>query len=104
MIESSFATQYPQISIPADSEDEDITVERFLILLSGIMPDTPLGNIIRIRSETNPDVIKNMTPGQRKIRDDWMTKKRHEKYDHMSDEEKLKQIEEVQKAMASMFA
>lgn len=90
--------------IPAESEEDDITADRFMILLSGIMPETPLGNIIKIRSETDPEVIKHMTPGQRKIRDEWLAKKRHEKYDNMSKEEKLKQIEEIKKAFAGMFS
>lgn len=104
MIESSFATQYPQITIPPDSEEEDITVDRFLILLSGLMPDTPLGNIIRIRSETDKDAIKHMSPGQRRIRDEWLAKKRHEKYANMTDEEKLKLVEEVKMAFAEAFS
>lgn len=104
LIEASFAIQYPQVKIPADNEEDDITRDRFVILLSGIMPDTPLGNIIRIRSETDPEVIKHMTPGQRRIRDEWLSKKRHEKYDNMTEEEKLKLIEEAKKAFASMFS
>lgn len=75
-----------------------------MILLSGIMPETPLGNIIRIRSETDSEAIKQMTPGQRQIRDEWLAKKRHEKYDNMTEEEKLKQIEEIKKAFANMFS
>lgn len=35
------------------------------------MPDTPLGQIVAIRSETDADVIRNFTDAQRKIRDDW---------------------------------
>jgi hypothetical protein len=38
------------------------------------MPDTPLGNIVRIRSETDKDIIANFTDDQRKIRNEWLGK------------------------------
>ena len=44
----------------------------FCSLLSGLMPDTPLGQIVGIRSEKDPKKIKNFTKEQRKIRNDWI--------------------------------
>ena len=35
---------------------------------------TPLGNIVRIRSEKDPKVLKNFTTQEKKIRNDWLTK------------------------------
>lgn len=49
--------------------------DEFSSLLSGIKPDTPLGNIVSIRSETNKDILKNFTPEQKKIRNDWHRRK-----------------------------
>ena len=43
----------------------------FSALLSGLSPDTPLGTVVRIRSEDDPDVIKNFTADQRRIRSEW---------------------------------
>lgn len=43
----------------------------FCSYLSGIMPDTPLGRIVSIRSETDKDVLKHFTPEQKKIRSEW---------------------------------
>ena len=40
-------------------------------MVSGLMPDTPLGAIISIRGEKNRDRIKDFTPGQHKIRAEW---------------------------------
>ncbi len=43
----------------------------FKALLSGIGPDTPLGRIVQIRSETDKDILAKFTPSQRKIGRDW---------------------------------
>ena len=37
--------------------------------------DTPLGNIVSIRSETDKNVLKYFTPQQKKIRTDWQRKR-----------------------------
>lgn len=49
--------------------------DEFRSLLSGLKPDTPLGNIVSIRSETDKDILKNFTPEQKKIRSDWQRRK-----------------------------
>ena len=38
------------------------------------MPDTPLGQIVAIRSEDDPDIISNFTDAQKKIRNDWLNR------------------------------
>lgn len=47
----------------------------FCTLLSGIMPDTPLGQIVSIRSERDPKIIKGFNKEQKKIRSDWQKRK-----------------------------
>ncbi len=49
--------------------------DEFCTLLSGLKSDTPLGNIVSIRSETDKNILKNFTPQQRKIRNDWQRRK-----------------------------
>ena len=49
--------------------------DEFVSLLSGLKPDTPLGSMVSIRSEKNKDILKNFTPEQRKIRNDWQRRK-----------------------------
>lgn len=39
------------------------------------MPDTPLGQIVAIRSEKDAKVIQEFTDSQRKIYDDWYNRK-----------------------------
>ena len=45
--------------------------EEFKQLLSGIGPDTPLGRIVQIRSETDPDRLKSYSPAMNRIRVEW---------------------------------
>jgi hypothetical protein len=71
LIESSFLKQYG-IRL---RQDDDMSWSEFCSLLSGIMPDTPLGKIVEIRAEKDPKVIKNFTKDQRRIRNDWIIKR-----------------------------
>ena len=47
----------------------------FCSMLSGIMPDTPLGRIVSIRAEKDPKVLKNYSKDQKRIRNDWLLKR-----------------------------
>lgn len=71
LIEASFATQY---NIRLRTED-DMSWSEFCTLLSGLMPETPLGQVVSIRSEKDPKVLKNFTKEQKKIRSDWLNRK-----------------------------
>lgn len=48
-------------------------------MLSGIMPETPLGQIVSIRAEKDPKVIKGFNKEQKKIRSDWIKRKAKQK-------------------------
>ena len=71
LIESSFLKQYG-IRLSAN---EDMTWREFCSLLSGIMPDTPLGQIVSIRAEKDPKVIKKFSKEQKRIRSEWIARK-----------------------------
>ena len=47
----------------------------FASLLSGLSPDSPLGRLVQIRTEIDKEVIKNFTSHQRKIYNEWQTKR-----------------------------
>jgi hypothetical protein len=65
-IEASFAMQYGiRLAL------EDLALGEFLRLLAGIMPDTPLGRLVSVRSETNLEVVKGFGAAERKIRREW---------------------------------
>lgn len=72
LIEASFAQQY---GIRLRRED-DMTWDEFTTLLAGLNGDTPLGHIVSIRSEKDKERIKNFSPAEKKIRNDWARKHR----------------------------
>lgn len=45
--------------------------DEFKDYISGISPETPLGRIVSIRAEENPDILKNFTKEQHRIRNEW---------------------------------
>ena len=47
----------------------------FSTLLAGIMPETPLGQIVSIRSETDKGMLKNFTSDQHRIRNEWRSRR-----------------------------
>lgn len=46
----------------------------FSTLLAGIMPETPLGQVVSIRSENDKDILKNFTKEQHRIRNEWRSR------------------------------
>jgi Tfp pilus assembly protein PilO len=71
----------------------------FTTLLKGIMPETPLGQIVSIRSEENKDMLQNFTQEQHKIRNEW----REKQLEDMTVEETEEQMQELQELFAKMF-
>ena len=67
LIEASFFKQYG-IRL---RQNNDMPWDEFCSYLSGIMPDTPLGNVVQIRSEEDKEILKNFTPEQKRIRSEW---------------------------------
>lgn len=71
LIESSFLKQY---GIRLRSDD-DMSYSEFCSLLAGIMPDTPLGQIVSIRAEKDSKNINAFTPEQKRIWREWQNRK-----------------------------
>ncbi len=46
----------------------------FRSLVTGLGAETPLGQVIRIRAEDDPESLKNFTDGQRRINSEWRKK------------------------------
>lgn len=97
LIEASFAMQYPTKDLYSD----DMDWKEFTILLNGIMPETPLGNIIQIRAETNEEIIKNFSENERRIHNEWREKQLKLKYMNKSKEEVMKDISNMFRSMFS---
>ena len=77
-------------------------------MVSGLMDDTPLGRVVGVRSETDKDIIKNFTPEQRAIRDEWsrfLASRVEGKGFTKSDEaDWYKQMAEMERAFAAAFS
>ena len=69
LIVSSFLSQYG-LRIRT-KEFETVSWDEFKALIAGLSPETALGRVVAIRSETDKDIIKHYTKDQRRIYDDW---------------------------------
>lgn len=76
-----------------------MTWSEFSSLLSGIMPETPLGQIVAIRSEEDRDVLKNFTKEQHEIRNEWRSKRAKS----MTEEDARESIRHIQDILKRAF-
>ena len=98
LIEASIAQQY---GIRIRSEIKTISWSEVKMLVGGLLSDTPLGNIIQIRSENDKEALKNFTPEMHKIRIEWRNKQAKDK---LKDEKQLDQIfTNMEKMLEVMF-
>lgn len=67
LVEASVASQYG-IRL---RQHPDISWSEFTTLLTGLLPETPLGAIVKIRSEDDPNIVKQFTADQLAIRNKW---------------------------------
>ncbi|MCY9539113.1 bacteriophage Gp15 family protein [Paenibacillus alvei] len=96
-MEASLAKQYG-IRI---RQHGDMPWEEFCTLVSGLMPDTPLGSVVTIRAENDPKVIKGFNADQKRIYNGWRKRRAERKLD---DQVKLNQeMQALETAMARMF-
>ena len=99
LIESSIAQQY---GIRLRSEINTISWSEVRMLISGLLPDTPLGNVIQIRSENDKERLKSFTPEMHKIRNDWRNRLAKDK---LKDEESLNRtFENMEKMLKVLFS
>ena len=98
LIESSIAQQY---GIRLRNEIKTISWSEVRMLISGLLPDTPLGRIIQIRSENNKDMLKQFTPEMHKIRNDWRNRIARDK---LKDEDALNRtFDNMEKMLKILF-
>lgn len=53
--------------------------DEFQDLLTGLGPDTPLGRMVSIRSEDDPEMLKLFSPEQMAIRSRWLSRRAKER-------------------------
>lgn len=99
LIEASFAMQYG-IRI---RQEQEMSWDEFCTLLSGLNSKTPLGQMIDIRSENNPETLKAFTAEQRKTRSDYRSKSARNLIQNSPETARAK-IDEFQSAMKAAFS
>ena len=95
LIASSLKTQY---GYSIRKEIENMSWAELSSDISGLMGDTPLGNIVQIRSEDDRERLKNFTQDQKNIR--W--KYRMKMAQNVDQEEFKRTIADLQKAFKEM--
>ena len=96
LIISSFLTQYG-LRIRT-KEFETVSWDEFRSLLAGLSPETPLGRMVAIRSESDDNVIEHFTADQKKIWNAW----RNRKAENMTQTEYDQQMIELERIMAAL--
>lgn len=91
--------QYPTKNL----YDDEMDWKEFSTLLAGLSQDTPLGQIVSIRAQEQPDALKNYTKEQHQIRNEWRETMRKKMQEEMSEEEKIEQITHLQMILQSAF-
>lgn len=96
LIVSSFLSQYG-LRIRT-KEFETVTWDEFKALIAGLSPETALGRVVAIRSETDKDIIKHYTKDQRRIYDGWRNREMKE-MDEKAFEKEMACLEKMFAAM-----
>lgn len=95
LITQSVAKQYKLLP----SEQEKIHYSEWLLLVGGLMEDTPLGQIVLIRKEKDRDRIKRFTPYEMRIHNEWRSFRAKKMLANAKPEDLSKQFEKVFSAM-----
>ena len=97
LIEASIASQYG-IRLRQAS---DMPWSEFINLVTGLLPETPLGAIVKIRSEDDPDMLKQFNSDQLAIRSKW---RERQALQQLSNPEVLeKSMDNLSKMLKGMF-
>lgn len=92
LLVSSFLSQYG-IRIQT-KEFENVSWDEFRSLIAGLSPDTALGRVVAIRSETDLEMLKHFTPEQMRIHREWKERE--------ADRAKKMSGQEFQRGMADL--
>ncbi|MGM0215465.1 hypothetical protein IGI42_003059 [Enterococcus sp. AZ109] len=72
--------------------------KEFKALISGLDSETPLGRIVQIRSEDDPQMLEHFSSGQHRIRNEWRLRLSKEK-----NQDELNQVlEQMKQAFIEM--
>lgn len=95
LVLSSFQSQY---GIRLSRELENMKWDEFVALLSGLGPETPLGRVVSIRSENDPEMLKYFSKEQLRIRSEYRCKMAK----NMTENEIQDALEQIKQALIQM--
>lgn len=72
--------------------------DEFRDMLIGLSPETPLGRVVAIRAEDDPEMLKHFSKEQLRMRSEW----RRKNVKKVSEEEMSVFLEQMKKALVSM--
>ena len=99
LIIQSIAKQYNILP----SEQENLHYSDWYRLVAGLMHDTPLGQIVRIRSEDNKDIIKNFDRYEKQIRSEWTAFRNQKARETFTEQDKLETVRYFERLFKGMF-
>jgi hypothetical protein len=70
----------------------------FKALLVGLSAETPLGRIVQIRAEEDPQMLEHFSPWQHRIRNEWRSRLAQSK----TDDELMAVLETIKSAFVEM--
>ena len=73
--------------------------DEFADLIGGLSGDTALASVVRIRTETDREQIRQMTPAQRRMRADWQRRRALQR----TRSETMGFVAQMQQAFANAF-
>ena len=99
LIEQSIAKQYGVLP----SQQEELSYSDWYKMVGGLMEDTPLGQVVGVRSEKDKERLKHFSPAQRRIRAEWTHFIGRKKNCPEQKAAQQQQLASLQMALAEMF-
>lgn len=99
LIIQSIAKQYNILP----SEQENLHYSDWYRLVAGLMHDTPLGQVVRIWSEDNKDIIKNFDRYEKQIRSEWTALRSQKAKETFTEQDKLETARYFERLFKGMF-
>lgn len=91
--------QYPG----KDLYDDTMDWKEFITLLAGLRKETPLGQIIAIRSEEDPQILKQFSAEQNQLRTQWRKYCMEQYPECVCEGEQLEMLSELQAVLEAAF-
>ncbi len=85
------------------SEQEELHYSDWISLVAGLMHDTPLGQVVRIRSEKDKNMLKSFGAYENKLRSEWFEFRSRHTAQTATEQDKLDVANYFYNMFANMF-